>query len=125
MATAMKGVTRAMVRMNRQINLPALQQIMMEFEKQSQIMDMKEEVISDTMEEMWESDGEEEETDEIVNQILDEIGINLKSELVNAPSKQMKAAVTTPSQMAAAAAADVDEDRILQDRLNNLRQDLN
>jgi charged multivesicular body protein 2A len=48
MAEAMKGVTRAMVRMNRQINLPALQQIMMEFEKQSQIMDMKDEAISDT-----------------------------------------------------------------------------
>jgi charged multivesicular body protein 2A len=48
MASAMKGVTRAMGQMNRQINLPALQQIMMEFERQSQIMEMKDEVIQDT-----------------------------------------------------------------------------
>jgi charged multivesicular body protein 2A len=44
----MRGVTRAMGQMNRQINLPGLQQIMMEFEKQSAIMDMKDEVIQDT-----------------------------------------------------------------------------
>lgn len=30
---------------------------------------------------MWDSEGEEEETDEIVNQVLDEIGINLSSDV--------------------------------------------
>lgn len=34
--------------MNRQINLPAMQKIMMEFERQSEIMEMKEETIGDT-----------------------------------------------------------------------------
>lgn len=33
------------------------------------------------VEDMWESEGEEEETDEIVNQVLDEIGINLSNDV--------------------------------------------
>jgi len=85
MTEAMRGVTRAMLSMNRQINLPGLQQIMMEFERQSEFMDMKEESINDTMEEMYEDDNEEEETDDIINQVLDEIGINLNTQLVDTP----------------------------------------
>ena len=49
MAQAMKGVTKAMGNMNKQMKLPEIQKIMMEFEKQSEIMDMKEEMMSDTI----------------------------------------------------------------------------
>lgn len=52
MANAMKGVTRAMKRMNSKMNLPQIQKIMMEFEKQSEIMDMKEEVMNDAIDEV-------------------------------------------------------------------------
>ena len=41
MTEAMVGVTRAMRVMNGQINVPQLQRIMMEFERQSEMMDMK------------------------------------------------------------------------------------
>lgn len=41
MAEAMKGVTKAMGRMNRQMNLPGLQKIMMEFEKQVPLAEIK------------------------------------------------------------------------------------
>lgn len=41
MAEAMKGATKVMMRLNSQVNIPGLQKIMMEFEKQSEIMDMK------------------------------------------------------------------------------------
>jgi hypothetical protein len=34
--------------MNRQMNLPAMQRIMMEFERQSEIMEMKEDTIAET-----------------------------------------------------------------------------
>lgn len=37
MANAMKGVTKAMGRMNATMNIPAMQKIMMEFEKQSEV----------------------------------------------------------------------------------------
>ncbi|CAG8438161.1 571_t:CDS:2 [Ambispora leptoticha] len=47
MAEAMKGATKAMKSMNRQMNLPAIQKIMMEFEKESELMDMKEDMMND------------------------------------------------------------------------------
>lgn len=49
MAQAMKGVTKAMGNMNKQMKLPEIQKIMMEFEKQSEIMDMKEEMMEDAI----------------------------------------------------------------------------
>ena len=60
MASAMKGVTKAMQSMNRQLNLPQIQKIMMEFEKQSEIMDMKEEVMSDAIDDALGDAGDEE-----------------------------------------------------------------
>merc|ERR1712210_373232 len=47
MSEAMKGVTRAMGRMNKQMNLPQIQKIMQQFEKESEIMDMKEEMMNE------------------------------------------------------------------------------
>ena len=49
MAQAMKGVTKAMGNMNKQMKLPEIQKIMMEFEKQSEIMDMKGEMMEDAI----------------------------------------------------------------------------
>ncbi len=49
MAQAMKGVTKAMGNMNKQMKLPEIQKIMAEFEKQSEIMDMKEEMMTDVI----------------------------------------------------------------------------
>ena len=49
MAQAMKGVTKAMGNMNKQMKMPEIQKIMMEFEKQSEIMDMKGEMMEDAI----------------------------------------------------------------------------
>ena len=54
------GVTKALHRMNTKINLPNLQKIMMEFERESEIMDIKEETIADTMDDVL-GEGDEEE----------------------------------------------------------------
>ncbi|KAG8302507.1 Charged multivesicular body protein 2A [Homalodisca vitripennis] len=61
MAQAMKGVTKAMQNMNRQLNLPQIQRILQEFEKQSEIMDMKEEIMNDAIDDAMEDEGDEEE----------------------------------------------------------------
>jgi len=121
MATAMKGVTRAMMRMNRTINLPSLQKIMMEFQKQSEMMDMKEETIGETMDEMWSDDDEEAATDEVIGQVLDEIGINLEGQLgvVATPLAAAPAAEPAPQPQKV---GEADADRELQERLNNLRK---
>eukprot|EP01125_Pyxidicula_operculata_P002483 TRINITY_DN12343_c0_g1_i1.p1 TRINITY_DN12343_c0_g1~~TRINITY_DN12343_c0_g1_i1.p1 ORF type:complete len:221 (-),score=43.19 TRINITY_DN12343_c0_g1_i1:203-865(-) len=120
MAEAMKGVTRAMMRMNRAINLPSLQALMIEFQKQTEIMNIKEETIGETMDDMWEESGEEEETEEVINQVLDEIGIKLETELVDTPDS-VKIAAKAPEKPRTVA-AEVAADQELQDRLNNLRR---
>lgn len=120
MAQAMKGVTKAMQRMNQQINLPGLQQIMMEFEKQNEIMDIKSEMMEDTMDDIFAEDDEEEETEMVVQQVLDELGLSLAGDLVNTPTSG--ATLATPTAQQAAPVADgVDAD--LQARLENLRRD--
>src|SRR5436190_17610662 len=63
--------------MNRQMNLPAMQKIMAEFEKESEIMDMKEDMMNDVIDDTMAEENDEEESDEIVSQVLDEIGISL------------------------------------------------
>merc|ERR1711976_355432 len=80
-AQAMKGVTRAMGRMNKSMNLPQIQKIMQEFEKQSEMMEMKGEMMDDALD-----DGEtEEETEKIVGQVLGELGIELAGQLSQIP----------------------------------------
>lgn len=84
----MRGATRAMASMNRGLNLPAIQKIMNEFEKESSMMDMKEEMMSDAVDDVMEDDAEdeEEEGDKILREVLDEIGVNLSQQLTDAPT---------------------------------------
>ncbi|PHT52188.1 Charged multivesicular body protein 2a [Capsicum baccatum] len=124
MGEAMKGVTKAMGQMNRQMNLPALQRIMQEFEMQNEKMEMVSEVMGDAIDDALEGDEEEEETEELVSQVLDEIGININNELVNAPSSAV-AAPAAKGKVAQAEATDHDDggiDSDLQARLDNLRK---
>lgn len=69
MAQAMKGVTRAMRNMNRHLNLPQIQKIMMDFERQSEIMDMKEEMMGEAIDDAMADEGDEEESEAIVSQV--------------------------------------------------------
>jgi charged multivesicular body protein 2A len=56
--------------MNRQLNLPQIQKIMQEFEKQSEIMDMKEEMMGDAIDDAMGEGDEEEETEQVVQQVI-------------------------------------------------------
>ncbi|KAK4792072.1 hypothetical protein SAY86_022507 [Trapa natans] len=124
MGEAMKGVTKAMGQMNRQMNLPSLQKIMRDFEMQNERMEMTAEVMGDAIDDALEGDKEEEETEDLVNQVLDEIGINVNQELVNAPSGAV-AAPATKGKVAQAESMSNDDggiDSELQARLDNLRK---
>ncbi|XP_045453693.1 charged multivesicular body protein 2a [Melitaea cinxia] len=94
MAQAMRGVTRAMATMNRQLNVPQIQKILQEFEKQSEIMDMKEEMMNDSIDEAMEADDDEEESDAVVSQILDELGLQLNDQLSGLPQATGSLSVT-------------------------------
>jgi len=124
MAQAMKGVTKAMMSMNRQMKLPEIQKIMQEFEKQSEIMDMKEEMMNDVMDDAMGDDDEEEETDAIVTQVLDELGLQLTDQLTAVPiAGATVAAPGAKGKVPVAAAAEADADADLQARLDNLRRE--
>jgi len=130
MAQAMKGVTKAMGNMNKQMKLPEIQKIMMEFEKQSEIMDMKEEMMSDTIDDALGDEEDEEESDAIVNQVLDELGLQLTDELagvagvpagsISAADKNKKTAVAAGGEEGGGA---TDADADLQARLDDLRRE--
>ncbi|KAF9533337.1 Snf7-domain-containing protein [Crepidotus variabilis] len=87
MAEAMRGATKAMASMNRGLNLPSIQRIMNDFEKESSMMDMKEEMMSDAVDDvMDEEEDEEEEGDKILKEVLDEIGVDLSQQLSETPT---------------------------------------
>lgn len=128
MSQAMRGVTQGLVRMNRQMNLPQIQRIIHEFQKQTDMVDMKEEMINDVMDDVFEEDTDEQESDQIVNQVLDELGIEMNQTLAALPSSSKGTVAdktsTADKQPAAqivanSAAADAD----LEERLNKLRRD--
>ncbi|EHA8592010.1 putative Vacuolar protein sorting-associated protein 2 [Cocos nucifera] len=124
MGEAMKGVTKAMGQMNRQMNIPGLQKIMQEFERQNERMEMVSEVMGDAIDDALEGDEEEEETEELVNQVLDEIGIDINAELVKAPTSAV-AQPAAGNKVAQAETAGTDDggiDSELQARLDNLRK---
>ncbi|KAI0807009.1 Snf7-domain-containing protein [Fomes fomentarius] len=142
MAEAMRGATRAMGAMNRGLNLPQIQRIMMEFERESATMDMKEEMMSDAVDDVMEDEleDEEEEGDKILKQVLDEIGVDLSQQLSEAPSglaissplTEAKQAVvlgggpsggsTTGKGVASGGGDDMSDEDALQARLDALRR---
>lgn len=79
MATAMKGVTKALKKMNKQMDIPSLQKILTEFARENEKSELTQEAISETLDDAFEEDGAAAEEDMIVNQVLDELGIGLNS----------------------------------------------
>ncbi|XP_076467266.1 charged multivesicular body protein 2a-like [Babylonia areolata] len=124
MAQAMKGVTKAMATMNKQLKLPQIQKIMMEFEKQSEIMDMKEEMMSDAIDDALGDEEDEEESEAVVAQVLDELGLQMADELSGLPGtgQSLSAKGAAAAKQPAAAAAEGDADADLEARLDNLRR---
>lgn len=66
---AVKGVASAMKSMNMQLNLPSIQSIMKEFETQSEIMDVKESMMGETIDDAMAKPDDEEEMENVVSQV--------------------------------------------------------
>ncbi|KAJ2843005.1 ESCRT-III subunit protein did4 [Coemansia erecta] len=120
MATAMRGATSAMKSMNGSMNLPGIQKVLADFERESDMMDMKEDLMNDVIDDAMEDDeeDEEEESEQIVQQVLDEIGLQLNQSLSAAPQN-----VSEQSEVGVAAAEALDDDAALQARLDSLRRE--
>jgi division protein CdvB (Snf7/Vps24/ESCRT-III family) len=83
MMQAMKGATMALGSMNKTMNLPSLQRIAMEFERENDIMEQRQEMMDDAIDDAMDV-GLEEEGDEVVERVLEEIGVDL-SQAVRQP----------------------------------------
>jgi len=113
---SMKKVAKSMATLNAQMKLPALQAIMSEFAKQSEQLDMKQEMMGDAIEDAMDTEEDEAESEQVVNQVLDEIGINLQEGLVDAPTTKLQQATGKEE-------VGNNVDKELENRLNNLKAD--
>ncbi|KAL8839895.1 MAG: hypothetical protein Q9188_001558 [Gyalolechia gomerana] len=120
MMQSMKGATSLLGSMNRQMNLPALQRIAMEFEKENDVMDQRQEMMDDAIDDVTGLE-DEEEGDEVVNKVLDEIGVDLGQAMGETPSGLQKNAVPD-GRVAEAIGGGGNEDDDLQARLDSLRR---
>ncbi|XP_042489255.1 vacuolar protein sorting-associated protein 2 homolog 3-like [Macadamia integrifolia] len=84
-AAGIKGASNAMAAMNKQLTPAKQMKVMQEFQKQSAQMDMTTEMMSDTIDDALDNDEAEDETEELTNQVLDEIGVDVASQLSAAP----------------------------------------
>ncbi|WFD45302.1 ESCRT-III subunit protein did4 [Malassezia psittaci] len=138
MSEAMKGASKALSSMNRSMNIMAVQRVLQDFERETSTMDMKDEMMNDAMEDtlggeedaMGDGVGENEESDAILRQVLDEIGVSVDHQLGSVPTTAPAAAQTNQpvrvaigegSNMASSSTTDSDESA-LQARLDRLRK---
>ncbi|GAU48625.1 hypothetical protein TSUD_405840 [Trifolium subterraneum] len=133
-STGMKGATKAMVAMNKQMAPAKQAKVIQEFQKQSAQMDMTEvigsicgtslsskskiEMMSESIDETLDKDEAEEESEELTNQVLDEIGVDIASQLSSAPKGRI-ASRTTENVAPRSESQDVEE---LEKRLASLRR---
>lgn len=73
----MKGATKILSGMNRSMNLPQLNKIAMDFERENDIMEQRQEVMEDAVDDALGFEEDDIESDEIINQTLDELGVDL------------------------------------------------
>eukprot|EP00920_Eleutheroschizon_duboscqi_P029242 GHVT01070714.1.p1 GENE.GHVT01070714.1~~GHVT01070714.1.p1 ORF type:complete len:233 (-),score=65.27 GHVT01070714.1:413-1111(-) len=135
MSDSMKGVAKVMVKVNKQMDVPALQQIMRQFMTESERMGLTEEMMTDAVDEAVGAADDEEEQEAVIKQVLEEIGVDLSAQLSQAPLLGVGSAPTAVAAPAAAAAAapvlasaaapsssSSALERSLEERLNNLKK---
>lgn len=90
MATGMKGAAKAMGTINQQMSPAKQMKMLQEFQKQNAQLDMTSEMMSESIENVLDDDEAEEESEELTNQVLDEIGIDVASQLSSAPKGKIR-----------------------------------
>merc|ERR1719384_1332273 len=86
MQASMKGVSKAMQKCSKFISHPDLQKSIHKYQMESEKMKMKQEMVSDAMDDAFEDASEEE--DELLQKVMDEVGLDLDGKLADAPDKK-------------------------------------
>ena len=73
-----------MADMNSQLNVPAMQQVLREFERQNEKAGMVGELMSETLDGVMEGDDDSDEEAAVVGQVMDELGLQLRNDLDSA-----------------------------------------
>ena len=82
MSQAMAETSKTMTNMNKLMNPQQVAKTMQEFDVANTKMGMTEEMMNDALDDMLTESGDEEEGDAIVNQVLDEIGIEISDKVM-------------------------------------------
>lgn len=110
MTTAMAGVTKALQQMNKTMDLTHLTQILADFAKEDETAKTGAEMMGEMIDDTMMQDGDSEQEDLLISQVMDELGIDLASILAPSgagsalPKGQAVQHVGAPQPMAAGAA---------------------
>ncbi|XP_012688909.1 charged multivesicular body protein 2b [Clupea harengus] len=108
MAGAMATTTKTMQAVNKKMDPQKTLQTMQNFQKETAKMEMTEEMMNDTLDDLFDGSDDEEETDNIVSQVLDEIGIEISGKMSKAPA----ASRNKPSAASSSKADTISDDEI-------------
>ncbi|KAG5283315.1 hypothetical protein AALO_G00040730 [Alosa alosa] len=86
MAGAMSTSAKTMQTVNKKMDPQNTLKTMLDFQKENLKMGMTEDMINNTLDEIFEESGDEEESQDIVTQVLDEIGIEISGKMSRVPA---------------------------------------
>ena len=86
MAKSMARMTRSMKHMNKSMNMSKIRSLAMVFERETEKLDIKMEMMDDVLEDVFEDPDIDEDSEELVDQVLAEMGLVISGELGRAPT---------------------------------------
>ncbi|CAF0974412.1 unnamed protein product [Adineta ricciae] len=98
MANTMDKTAKTMEKMNKMMNPEQMAKVTEQFTKEHTKFTITDEMIGETLEAALGQEGDSDEEDAIVNQVLDEIGISLNEKMANAPRVPVSTATTNRRQ---------------------------
>ena len=99
-STAVGSVAGAMKAANGAVDATEMAKIMNEFTRQNEVMEIRQEMMDDALTDAFDSEGVEEEADEVTGQVLAELGIEMDKQFVG---------LATPSSLPAGQVAEEED----------------
>lgn len=99
MGESMAKATEAMAAMGKTNDPAKIAETMQQFQKENAKMEMGQEMMDDNLDGIFDDDDTEAETSDLMNQVLDEIGVDITAQMGSAPAKKIAA----PQKVSAAA----------------------